>query len=127
MAGRTRPAPLRRLPERTCVACRTTHPKGELVRLVRTPDGTITVDASGRAPGRGAYLCRTAACWDAAGRKRAIEHALKAALPAGLVAILAAGPDALAAIPVTTPARAAGPRSDLHPDTMPRGDTHGQE
>ncbi len=95
--------------------------------MVRTPDGSITVDVSGRAPGRGAYLCRTAACWDIAGRKRAIEHALKAAVPTGLAAILAAGPDALAAIPVTTPAQADGPRSDLNPDTMPRGEAHGQE
>ncbi len=95
--------------------------------MVRAPDGSITVDASGRAPGRGAYLCRTPACWDAAGRRRAIEHALKAAMPAGLEAILAAGPDALAAIPVITPAPADGPRSDLNPDPMSRGEAHGQE
>jgi hypothetical protein len=85
------------------------------------------VDATGRAPGRGAYLCRDASCWDTAGRKKAIEHALKAVLPADLMAILAAGPDALAAATITTPARADGPRSDLNPDTMPRGDAHGQE
>ena len=55
-AGRTRPAPPRRLPERSCVACRTTRPKRELVRVVRAPDGSVAVDATGRAPGRGAYL-----------------------------------------------------------------------
>jgi len=87
----------------------------------------VTVDASGRAPGRGAYLCRDASCWDEAGRRRAIEHALKAAVPAGLAAILAAGPDALAATTTTTPARADGPRSDINPDPMPRGEAHGQE
>ncbi len=101
----------------------------------------MAVDATGRAPGRGAYLCRDASCWDTAGRKKAIEHALKAALPAGLAAILAAGPDALAAGPdapaavpdalaavttITTPARADGSRSP-NPDTMSRGEAHGQE
>ena len=94
--------------------------------MVRAPDDSVAVDASGRAPGRGAYLCHDASCWDAAGRKKAIEHALKAALPADLAAILAAGPDALAAA-TTTPARADGSRSDLKPDTMPRGEAHGQE
>ena len=127
MAGRTRPAPPRRLPERSCVACRTTRPKRDLVRVVRTPDGTVTVDPSGRAPGRGAYLCRDAACWDVAARKRAIEHALKATVPEDLAAILAAGPDALAATTSTTPAPADGPRPDLNPDTMSRGEAHGQE
>jgi hypothetical protein len=85
------------------------------------------VDPSGRAPGRGAYLCRDASCWDVAGRKRAIERALKAAVPAGLAAILAAGPDAPAATTGTTPVRADGPRPDLNPDTMPQGEAHGQE
>ncbi|HEY5436233.1 MAG TPA: YlxR family protein [Candidatus Limnocylindrales bacterium] len=122
-----RPAPPRRLPERSCVACRTTHPKRELVRVVRAPDGSVAVDATGRAPGRGAYLCRDASCWDTAGRKKAIEHALKVALPADLAAILVAGPDALAAAITTTPPRADGSRPDPNPDTMIRGEAHGQE
>ena len=42
------------------------------------------IDATGRLPGRGAYLCRDAACWDIAGRKRALEHALKTTIPADL-------------------------------------------
>ena len=49
----------RRVPSRTCVACRTVRPKRELMRVVRTPAGEIILDASGRAPGRGAYVCRT--------------------------------------------------------------------
>jgi hypothetical protein len=65
------------------------------VRVVRSPDGTIALDPTGRAAGRGAYLCRDASCWDAAGRKRALEHALGHALPADVTDILAAGPDAL--------------------------------
>ncbi|MCJ7711017.1 MAG: YlxR family protein [Chloroflexi bacterium] len=126
MAAGTRPAPPRRLPERSCVACRSTRPKRDLVRVVRAPDGSVTVDPSGRAPGRGAYLCRDASCWDVAGRKRAIEHALKTAVPPGLAAFLAAGPDAPAATTTSSP-RADGPRPSLNPDTMPRGEAHGQE
>jgi predicted RNA-binding protein YlxR (DUF448 family) len=127
VAGRTRPVLPRRLPERSCVACRTTRSKRELVRIVRLPDGAVTVDATGRAPGRGAYLCRDASCWDTAGRKRAIEHALKAAVSADLAAFLAAGPDVAAALTMTNPPLADGPRPDLNPDTMPRGEAHGQE
>jgi hypothetical protein len=60
------------------------------MRVVRAPDGSLGLDPTGRAPGRGAYLCRDASCWDAAGRKHAVEHALK--VPAGAVdALLAAG------------------------------------
>lgn len=46
------------MPERTCVVCRTKRPKGELLRVARSPDGTVVLDAAGRAPGRGAYVCR---------------------------------------------------------------------
>src|ERR671916_796064 len=52
--------PLRHIPERTCVACRSPRPKRELVRVVRAPDGTVTVDDTGKKSGRGAYLCRRA-------------------------------------------------------------------
>jgi len=54
--------PGRALPQRTCVACRTTRPKRELVRVVRSPVGELTVDLRGKAPGRGAYLDPDPAC-----------------------------------------------------------------
>ena len=55
--------PVRRPPERTCVACRATRPKRELVRVVRPPaGGALAVDLRGKAPGRGAYLCPDEAC-----------------------------------------------------------------
>ena len=50
------PRPLRSLPQRTCVACRTARPKRGLVRVVRSPTGELSVDLRGKAPGRGAYL-----------------------------------------------------------------------
>ncbi len=51
-------------PQRTCVACRRVRPKRELIRVVRAPDGKVTVDETGKAHGRGAYLCRDRTCWE---------------------------------------------------------------
>jgi predicted RNA-binding protein YlxR (DUF448 family) len=67
----------RRVPERTCVACRTARPKRELIRLVRTPAGPVELDASGKKSGRGAYLCRYGQCWETGLERRALERALK--------------------------------------------------
>ena len=69
------------------MACRTARGKRELVRIVRSPDGEVAIDPTGRRPGRGAYLCRDAACWDLAARRRALEHALKAPIPEGLASL----------------------------------------
>ncbi len=90
---------------------------------MRAPDGTIAVDPTGRAPGRGAYLCRDASCWDAAARKRALEHALKATIPADVAAALAAGPDA----PITTTTLAGASSPAITIDTDHQGGTRGQE
>jgi uncharacterized protein len=81
----------RATPQRTCVACRTTRDKRDLVRVVRAPDGSISLDASGRAAGRGAYLCADGSCWTAALKKSSIERALSATLPAELRAHLEQG------------------------------------
>lgn len=54
----------RHVPERSCVACGLKTAKVQLVRVVRNDQGSVTVDTTGRAPGRGAYLCRAAECWD---------------------------------------------------------------
>lgn len=121
-----RPLPARPLPTRTCVACRTARLKRDLVRVVRAPDGSVAIDPSGRAVGRGAYLCRDRACWDAAGRKRALEHALGTALPDDVAGILADGPDALPA-DLTDPARASRPRPRANPDPNIQGEARGQE
>ena len=58
------------------MACRTARPKRELVRIVRTPDGRIVLDESGRQPGRGAYVCRTASCLTIANTKGMTGRAL---------------------------------------------------
>jgi predicted RNA-binding protein YlxR (DUF448 family) len=72
----------RRFPERSCVACRTRGPKRGLIRLVRTPEGQVEVDSTGRQPGRGAYLCATRACWETAIQRKALNRALRTVLTA---------------------------------------------
>ncbi|MFI5253864.1 MAG: RNase P modulator RnpM [Candidatus Limnocylindrales bacterium] len=79
----------RRAPARTCVACRTERPKRDLVRIVRTPDGALVLDPSGKLAGRGAYLCAADACRDVALKRHALERALKAPLPTALLQQLA--------------------------------------
>ena len=75
--GKARP---RRVPERTCVACRAREAKRGLIRLVRTPDGQVEVDSTGRRAGRGAYLCANRACWEAALKRKALNRALRTIL-----------------------------------------------
>jgi hypothetical protein len=67
----------RRVPQRTCVGCRTQHGKQELVRVVRTPEGEVVLDATGRRAGRGAYLCPRRECLEAARKSKALERALE--------------------------------------------------
>jgi predicted RNA-binding protein YlxR (DUF448 family) len=64
----------RHVPERTCIVCRTTKPKRELLRIVRTPAGRVELDPGGKKSGRGAYLCARHSCWDAALKKHRLEH-----------------------------------------------------
>jgi predicted RNA-binding protein YlxR (DUF448 family) len=70
----------RKIPERTCVACRRPQPKRSLIRLVRTGDGLAEIDATGKRSGRGAYLCRFGECWETGLTRRALDHALKTQL-----------------------------------------------
>ncbi|MCL4396577.1 MAG: YlxR family protein [Chloroflexi bacterium] len=78
MAGKTaNTARPKHVPQRTCVACRQESAKRELVRIVRTPAGIVQIDPTGKASGRGAYLCRRRACWDMAAKKRILEHVLQ--------------------------------------------------
>lgn len=64
------------LPQRTCVGCRLKKDKKELVRIVRTPDGEICLDASGKMNGRGAYLCPKEECIALALKKGALAKSL---------------------------------------------------
>lgn len=66
----------RRVPERMCVGCKTMHPKRELIRVVRTPEGEVLLDLTGKKSGRGAYVCHSADCLDAALRGGRLNQAL---------------------------------------------------
>lgn len=67
---------MKKKPQRTCQGCRTAKNKNELIRIVRTADGEVKVDLTGKANGRGAYLCRDPECL----RKALKGHSLKRAL-----------------------------------------------
>ncbi len=79
--AKKRPA-IKHVPERTCVACRTSRPKRHLVRVVRTAEGNIEVDRTGRKAGRGAYLCPAQECWRLARARRSLDQALSVVVTA---------------------------------------------
>ena len=70
------------IPQRTCVACRTVRSRRDLVRVVRTPEGAVILDETGKRSGRGAYLCRQRSCLEIALARQQLERALKATLTA---------------------------------------------
>lgn len=72
--------PPRHVPRRMCIACRQKTAKRELVRIVRTPQGTIEIDPANRKAGRGAYLCTQESCWETGLKSKRLERALKTEL-----------------------------------------------
>ncbi len=68
----------RHVPIRTCAGCRTERPKREMIRVVRTPEGAVIADPTGKRAGRGVYLCPQLACWRRALRAGSLARALKA-------------------------------------------------
>jgi len=75
---------VRHVPQRLCVACRQMRPKRELVRVVRTPAREVRVDPTGKASGRGAYVCPSSECAEVAVREGRLEHALEMSIPAAV-------------------------------------------
>ena len=73
--------PQKKVPIRQCVGCRERRPKREMVRVVRSPEGEVSLDLRGKANGRGAYICRNPECLKKALRSRALERAFEAAVP----------------------------------------------
>ncbi|MBR1408200.1 MAG: YlxR family protein [Clostridia bacterium] len=72
------PVKTRKVPMRMCVGCREMKEKRELLRVVRGPEGTISLDRKGKAPGRGAYICKSEACLAKAVKQKQLERALEA-------------------------------------------------
>lgn len=80
----------RKIPLRRCSGCNESKPKRELVRVVRAPDGTVSLDRTGKKPGRGAYVCPSAACLAKARKAKRFERALEAAIPPEIYDAMAA-------------------------------------
>lgn len=64
--GRAKGPRPKHVPQRMCISCRQHDAKRGLIRIVRTPEGAVEIDPTGRRNGRGAYLCHQAACWEKA-------------------------------------------------------------
>ncbi|MDI9484234.1 MAG: YlxR family protein [Bacillota bacterium] len=65
------------VPMRTCVGCRETRPKRDLVRVVREPDGKVGLDLTGKRSGRGVYICAREECLEKARKGRQLERSLE--------------------------------------------------
>ena len=70
----------KKIPMRMCVGCREMKPKRELIRVVRSPEGAVSMDPVGKKPGRGAYVCRQEACLMRAIKQRQLERQLEVQL-----------------------------------------------
>lgn len=71
----------KKIPMRQCVGCRTMFPKKELIRVVRSPEGDISLDFKGKKPGRGAYVCPKIECLEKARKLRALERTFSCQIP----------------------------------------------
>jgi predicted RNA-binding protein YlxR (DUF448 family) len=93
------------IPQRMCISCRERSSKRTLFRIVRTPEGSVEIDATGKMNGRGAYLCDDPACWRQALASNALSRALKIDLPAEAVERLS---QHAATLPPRSPETSAG-------------------
>ena len=74
----------KKIPARQCIGCMTSRPKKELVRVVRSPSGEISIDPVGKKPGRGAYLCPDPACLAKARKAKRLERTFEVPIPDGI-------------------------------------------
>ena len=73
--------PKRKIPERKCLGCGESKPKGTLARVVRAPDGSVSLDLTGKKSGRGAYVCKCVECLKKARKRRSLERSLEVEIP----------------------------------------------
>lgn len=71
----------KKIPERKCSGCGQSKPKTELLRVVRAPDGSVSLDFTGKKSGRGAYVCRSVGCFKKARKAKRIERSLECEIP----------------------------------------------
>ena len=74
----------KKIPMRKCLGCNEMKPKKELVRVVRSPEGEISLDLTGKKPGRGAYVCHDTACLAKARKAKRLEKAFSCEIPDGV-------------------------------------------
>ncbi|HIS67019.1 MAG TPA: YlxR family protein [Candidatus Scatomorpha merdipullorum] len=84
----------KKIPMRQCLGCREMKPKPELLRVVRSPEGEVSLDTRGKKPGRGAYVCPNADCLRRAVKSRALSRALETQIPDEVMERLAAALEA---------------------------------
>lgn len=71
----------KKVPLRRCCGCMEMKPKPELIRVVKTKDGDVSLDLTGKAPGRGAYICKSSECFNAARKARRFEREFSIQIP----------------------------------------------
>ena len=71
----------KKIPSRKCLGCMQSFPKRDLIRLVRSPEGDISLDFTGKKSGRGAYICQNAACFAKAKKAKRFEKNLECQIP----------------------------------------------
>ena len=71
----------RKIPERQCLGCNQHFPKAELLRVVRDPNGNVSLDFTGKKSGRGAYICKNVACLSKAQKSRRLSRNLDCEIP----------------------------------------------
>jgi len=67
----------KKIPERRCTGCGESFPKRELIRVVRSPEGEVSIDFTGKKSGRGAYICPKSACFKKARKQGRIARSLE--------------------------------------------------
>ena len=70
-------ATVKKIPTRLCIGCQEQHPKKDLVRIVRSPEGDFSVDLTGKKAGRGAYICNNKECFDKAVKEHRFDRSFK--------------------------------------------------
>lgn len=78
----------RKIPLRKCIGCGLSKGKKELIRVIRTPEGAICLDETGRKNGRGAYLCKNTECFKKAKKTKGLERSFQMAIPPEVYDIL---------------------------------------
>ena len=73
---------VKKIPQRQCVGCREMKDKKSLLRVVKSPEGAVSLDFVGKKPGRGAYVCCSVECVKKARKSRALERGLEISIPA---------------------------------------------